>query len=602
MSLLVAFDDINARGNNLLLDYLSGEFPTILLEPGDTIGQIKANPGGKCLFTTSVSIAQEANSHIKTVLYINDPFEGQSTRGNNISSWRQNVAAFKNLEGVFVASSALATTFLNTYRIPCRMQYPYVPKKEKGSPTFIVYNKVPSHINKMMSFAPHESYMEFQHEEDFKAAKLYIHTPEPGEQWSINIPLAHAYGVPCITYQQGSFSEFCTSGDKILPCGADERTWMGGFKLALRDHAINSKIVYDMSQRFYAMNEIQQKIKKALSDNGFKKTPPTFSEINKTALDAAASRLQSRSPKLDAKPPVFKQKIVRPLIKSDDYLQLVGFVNHNPSVYGGVGGLGDALLTLAASHMDPGSKVVFGANSGVQQPIKQLFDTFEVEALVVRNFNGSVEGRAAWRSLLENPHCKGGVHIPADLNYGDWNNNAKGYLDKTVKRMPLVKILGKLVNSRATKKVIGLSPRGSDHTSQWKQRYLTRDEYQQLVKNLLKENATVMVFGSEDDLNYYGVYQDNNVIFMNSNFAISHPAPKYPISMRHMLTAVNSCDLIISVDTWLKTYAALAGIPCKVIMNRYFGKSTMDYADASDKIFLDTSAWGFEIVSLDSLF
>ncbi len=600
MSLLVAFDDINARGNQLIFDYLSSEFPTILLDATKIVDEVNGHPGGKCFFTTYPKLAQDVSSLIKTVLFINDPNEGYSTRGDNISGWRQNMTVFKMMDSVFVASSALATTFLNTYRIPCKVQYPYAPQRNKSTSSYILYNKFPKYMSEMQDFAPHESYMMYEKLEDFQNAKLYVHLPEPGEQWNINIILAHTYGVPCITYQQGCFSEFCTTGDKMLPVGVDSRTWISNFKIALRDHSINSKIVYDMSQRFHTMNELQQRIRQALKNNGMHRTPPTFIEVQEKAAGVdAMKKLQTRRP---VQAPVFVQKIVRPPSRRNDWQGIGNYLDSNDRVYAGVGGMGDALLTLSAAHNDPGSKVIFGSNSGVKEPVKQLFDTFQVDVQIVQNFNGSSEGYSTWQSIMEHPNCKGAVHIPPDLNYGDWGSNAKEYLSKTPKRMPFENLVGKLINPRATKKVIGLCPRGSDHTSVWKQRYLSRDEFHRLTKKLLGEDATVVVFGSAEDLAYYGVYQDNNVLFMNSNFAVSHPAPKYPITMRHMLTAVNSCDYIVSVDTWLKTYAALAGIPCKVIMNRYFGKSTLEYADPSDKIFLDSLFWGFDVVPLESLF
>jgi hypothetical protein len=595
MSLLISFDDCNVRGNNFLFDYLSREFPSVLLNNSNLTEQIKNNPSGKCLFTTSMSIAQESVNLISTILYINDTSDNHFNRGSNISSWRQNITAFKNLDSIFVASSALATSFLQTYRMPCKVQYPFVPKRDMSTPNFIIYNKLPIYIDKMMGFAPNESYMEYNNEEDFQLAKLYIHTPEPGEQWHINIMLAHTYGVPCIVYQQGCFSEFCTSGDKLIPFGVDERTWMSHFKLALRDRNINSKIVQNMSQRFHSMNEIQQRIKKALIRGGFHKTPPTFSEIQ---AGSAIGRLQNRD---KSETTTFTQKTVRPVERNNEYSVVANFLNNNASVYASVGGLGDSILAISTAYTDPGSKVIFGASSGVRQAVNQMFETTGIEVLLVSNFNGSSEGRKAWDMIANHPHCKGLTHIPKDLNYGDWGVNPKKYLNAVVKKMPLVELIGKLINPRATKKVIGICPRGSDHSSRWKQRYLTREEYGKLVAKLIKENATVITFGSESDFDYYGCYQDNNAIFMNSDFAISHPAPKYPISMRHMLSAVNACDLIISMDTWLKTYATVASLPCKVVMNRYLGKSTLDYKDPSDKIFLDPSVWDFEIIDFDSL-
>lgn len=600
MSLLLAFNDIDIQGNKLIFEYLSNNFSATLLSNDNIVEQIKLHPGSKCLFTNSLHVAQEASASITTILYINDPFyEEHNSRGNNISAWRHNLLAFKNLDSVFVASNKLATTFLNMFRTSCKVQYPYVPQKNKSQPKNIIFNRTPPYLAKMVEFAPNETYLQLHDDKDFELAKLYIHIPEPGEQWSINVMMAHAHGVPCITYQQGCFSEFCTNGDKLISNNSDIKTWVSTYKVALRDHSINSKIVHDMSQRFHAMNEVNQRIKKALQNNGLiTKTPPTFTEVQNKA-NGVMTRLQNRRPKPEA--PTFRQRIVRPITKSDDYLRIPNFMNNNAVVYAGVGGLGDALLTIAAAYNDPGSKVVFGSNSGVKQTVAQLFDVFDIEVLLVRNFNGSSEGMAVWNNIVEHAHCKSSVHIPKDLNYRDWGINTNDYFDKITKRMPLIKILGKLVNPRATGNVVGLCPRGSDHTSVWKQRYLSRDEFNQIVKKLLEEKSTVIVFGSEDDLNYYGVYQDNNVIFMNSNFAVSHPAPRYPISMRHMLTAINACDQIISVDSWLKTYAALAGIPCKVIMNRYFGKSILDYADPSDMIFLDTSIWNFDIIPLADL-
>jgi hypothetical protein len=597
MSLLVAFDDINARGNNFIYKYLSTLFPVALLEGNNLPEELKKFSNGKCLFTTSTQIAQIASSLIPTILYINDPSEGCSSRQENISGWRQNLSSYRGLDSIFVVSSSLATSFLTTYRTPCKVQYPYVPPSQMSDPNYVLYNKTPPYITQMFDFVPDEMFMMYSSPEDFKEAKLYIHIPEPGEQWHINVIMAHSYGVPCMTYQQGCFSEFCTTGDKMLPVGADSRAWMNNFKMALRDHAINSKTVYEMSQRFHAMNEIQQRIKKALLENGMIQVTPSFNEVQQKA--DPLKKLQGRR---SGSQPAFFQKIVRPSsVRGNDYSQLVPYLNNNSRIYAGVGGLGDALLILASTFNDPFAKIIFGPNGGVRDTIKQLFDTFSKEVLLVQNFNGSSEGMAAWNTILEHQNFKGCAHIPKDLNYGDWNSDAKHYFEKMVTRVPFIQAVGKLVNPRATKKVIGLAPRGSDHNSAWKQRFLTREEYHKLVKKLLADNATVLVFGSEDDLNYYGVYQDNNVIFMNSNFAVSHPAPKYPITMRHMLTGMNTCEHIISVDSWVKTYAALAGIPCTVVMNRYFGKSSMEHTDASDRIFLDPVVWGFKIAPIESL-
>lgn len=590
MNLLVSFDDINARGNKFIYDHLSSEFKTTLVD----IGDLKNHLGCKCFFTNSIAAAQEVNNKIPTILYINDYTEIY-TRGDDVSIWRQNILLLKKMYAVYACNGQLAGAIFGNYRISCKLQYPCIPIREKTTqPQNIVFNYSPLYLSAMKDLSPREEYKEFVSEDDFKNAKLYIHTPDKNEQWHINIILAHTYGVPCITYSQGRFFEFCTNGDKLVDMSSGVKGWMNGFKIALRDCTLNSRIVYEMSQRFHNMNDIKQKIRKTLISNGFAKPAATFSQAQESIT--AIKKLQTRKKKLDN---TFTQKIIRPRGNRGDYANIAPFLNNN-NVLVSTGGLGDAAIVLAAA-LKENCKIIFGSSGTVRETVKQLFDTFEVESLMVNNFNGSIDGLAAWNSIIEHNHCQGSVHIPLDLNYGDWAQNPKVYLDRITKKAPFVKTLGKLINLRDTKKVIGVCPRGSDHNSTWKQRYLTKDEYNQLIKKLLSEDATVIVFGSEQDFQHYGIYQNNKVLFMTSNYAVSHPAPKYPITMRHMLTAIHGCDIIISMDTWLKTYAAIANIPCKVIMNRYFGKSTLDYADPSDSIFLNPDFWGFEVAPLNTL-
>lgn len=599
-SLLTAFDSINLRGNNYIFDYLSGEFRTHLLDASKELGpQIDTYPDAACFFTTSPEIAQESQEYLPTFLFINDPKENCIARPNDMTAWKQNSASFKKLLGVYVATSSLATSFLNSYRTPCRVQYPYAPKREKGRQDFILYNTAPPTMSQLTSSVPHEQFKMLESHADFAGAKLYIHIPEPDEQWHINVVLAHSYGVPCITYRQGCFSEFCTTGDKLVSA-SDTRSFLNNFKVALRDCAVNSKIVYDMSQRFNTMSDLQDKIKKVLRQNNVRGTKqPTFAEVQKQASnEEALKRLQNRKPTEQS---TYVQKIVRPVSQRNvEFDQVFSYLSAHSNIYAGCGGIGDALLTLAIAHENPDARIIFGASGHSREPVTQLFKTYGIDALITGNFNGSSQGSMTWNAIFDSPNVKSCGHIPKNLDYGEWVTNPQTYASKLVTRMPLVQKFGKMLNMRNTRRVIGLAPRGSDHVSTWKQRFLSRDEYNRLVAKLLATNATVMVFGSEADLQFYGVYPDNNVIFMNSNFAVSHPAPKYPVTMRHMLHCINGCDEIISMDTWLKTYAGLASIPCRVIMNRNYGRSTPN-TDPSDKIFLDPSLWGFTLVPIESL-
>jgi hypothetical protein len=187
------------------------------------------------------------------------------------------------------------------------------------------------------------------------------------------------------------------------------------------------------------------------------------------------------------------------------------------------------------------------------------------------------------------------------MNFGEWANDSQKYLARINKSMPLLDIFGKLVNPRATKGVIGICPRGSDHNNLAKQRFLATDEFRRLAIKFIEKDLTVFAFGSAADVEHYGSIQHNNFIWMTSEFGISHPAPRYPTSFRHLLSCINSCDELYSVDTWLKTYGALAGIPTKVILSRRHGVTMIPPTDASDYIFMDREFWGFDFVDIHSL-
>lgn len=58
-----------------------------------------------------------------------------------------------------------------------------------------------------------------------------------------------------------------------------------------------------------------------------------------------------------------------------------------------------------------------------------------------------------------------------------------------------------------------------------------------------------------------------------------------------MLRIVNSANKVISVDTWLKTYSLLVGIPTTVVMTRWNGEYKQYGEDVTDWIFLNPKIW-----------
>ena len=57
------------------------------------------------------------------------------------------------------------------------------------------------------------------------------------------------------------------------------------------------------------------------------------------------------------------------------------------------------------------------------------------------------------------------------------------------------------------------------------------------------------------------------------------------------LRTINSAKEVISVDTWLKTYTLLAGLPTKVIESKFHGSYMPFGHDSSDYVFINPNIW-----------
>jgi hypothetical protein len=73
-------------------------------------------------------------------------------------------------------------------------------------------------------------------------------------------------------------------------------------------------------------------------------------------------------------------------------------------------------------------------------------------------------------------------------------------------------------------------------------------------------------------------------MFKNGSLVSTHPFINF-------LKIINSASEIISVDTWLKTYTLLAGIPTKVIESKFYDSYLPFGHDPSDYVFLNTKVW-----------
>jgi hypothetical protein len=523
MSFVCVLDSINRNFLRPTVDYFVNKFDAqiisydgvddciIATSVSDMLEQLHYRSPDLVLTNHLQSIPQL--SKYKTLLWLTDgSIIGK--RQENIQFWRQTMGYLKSAP-VYAASQFISKQILDNYRLPTKVVYPYVSPNENSSNEVVYYNEEPVYLTKIKEQLPDQPFAKLLHYEDLQQAKLYIHVAVGLEYSNIEIPMAHSYGVPCVVETTGCLTEYITNGDRTIAVGTDEKQWLNVFRQALRDRNINSEIVKKLSFRYGQMADMEEKIKQALRKNNKTTRPPTFQEVQ-----AIARKKFGGPPNRPIVEKPEKKHLVRPPVvgnglPKNDVDHVKNYLDENDRVYFGCGGLGDAILTISCCYQDPDAKVIFGAN---HDSVKLLFDAFKIPALITRNFYPSMLGITLHNYIVAHPHFKGAAHIPDSMNYGEWISNHERYLKRLTTSMPLIDIFGKMINLRNTESVVGIAPRGSDHQNSMKQRYLTIDEFRKLATKLLNQNKTVFGFGSPADVDYYGLIQDNNFIWMTSEF------------------------------------------------------------------------------------
>jgi len=259
------------------------------------------------------------------------------------------------------------------------------------------------------------------------------------------------------------------------------------------------------------------------------------------------------------------------------------------------GGLGDALLTIAASYRYLKCKILYGCNDSVKNVMELFFSAFKVRHTIMPTFHGNMR---LFNWLASHPHCMSTCHIPPSMNYGDWGANKFKYEECIDLYLPVKQIFG-TVSSNIP--IITLAPgsinSGPDPQAH-KQRSITKEEYQSLVNGYLDKYA-VYVIGSEEQFSMYGLINHPNFHWMTFDTTINYLNQRTPQGIQQCFAIVNSSEMVVSVDTWLKTYSMLGQLPTTILQSKSGGKYINGPIDASDNIFLNPSLWNFSTIKVE---
>ncbi len=123
-----------------------------------------------------------------------------------------------------------------------------------------------------------------------------------------------------------------------------------------------------------------------------------------------------------------------------------------------------------------------------------------------------------------------------------------------------------------------------------------------MVNTYLKKNYKVYVTGSINDLHFYGLINHKDFYWLNSTSLYEGNGKSSVINLKTMLQIINGANLVLSMDTWLKSYALICRLPTIIIKTRW-NNSYKNYGDdITDHIFLNRNIWSeIKILGLEEL-
>jgi len=262
------------------------------------------------------------------------------------------------------------------------------------------------------------------------------------------------------------------------------------------------------------------------------------------------------------------------------------FIGSKGNVYLTFGGVGDLILLLAECYKDPSAKVIFFANGGSDQFGKKFLELFGLNYFIHPNIMGGKIANEIVDFLKSTGRLSVSAHLADDLDFDDYRKNPDKYKSRMTLKTNWKNEIG-FAEELNKQKLCILCPSGSVRAA-YKQRFLHPDEYQSVVSIYLKNGYKVFSTGSDNDIKFYPEIRNDNHFWLTADKIICKNKTEKISNFKKFLQIINSATVVFSVDTWIKTYSALAQIKTRVVQNRFNDIYEPVGHDPSDFIFLNT--------------
>ena len=267
--------------------------------------------------------------------------------------------------------------------------------------------------------------------------------------------------------------------------------------------------------------------------------------------------------------------------------EVQNFITQEGNFYLTFGGIGDFILILAEAYKDPQAKIIFFANNTASSFVKDIINEFKIPTLIADNPMGTPDAMKALQMVRLTGRLRPSQHLSENLDYDDWSRRFDLYRNKMTTNTDWLQRFGTIPNK--TGKIAIIAPSGSFRNNS-PQKYLHNFELDMLAQIYLKANYTVYCVGNFGDKDFYKIHKNPNLFWLTINQLVNFKDQKKPITTKEFFQIINSGDEICSVDTWLKTYTCLCGLPTNVFLNRENDHSRWGIL-AGDHIFLNTTLW-----------